>query len=48
MQAHTIFCVLTVIDGVKQQNTEQRVANSPRQPASEGKREAGVEEDGVD
>lgn len=40
--AHTIFCALTVIDGVKQQNTEQRVANSPRQPASEGKGEAGV------
>jgi len=26
-----------VIDGVKKQNTEQRVTNSPRQPASEGK-----------
>ena len=26
-----------VIDGVRQQSTEQRVANSPRQPASERK-----------
>lgn len=28
-----------VIDGVRQQSTEQRVANSPRQPASERERE---------
>lgn len=28
-----------VIDGVRQQSTEQRVANSPRQPASEGEGE---------
>lgn len=35
-----------VIDGVRQQYTEQRVANSPRQPAWEGKREVGEEEEG--
>lgn len=30
---------LMVIDGVRQQSTEQRVASSPRQPASEGEGE---------
>lgn len=36
---HTLFFPFAVIDGVRQQSTEQRVANSPRQPASEGEGE---------
>lgn len=36
--AHTLF-PFVVIDGVRQRSTEQLVANSPRQPASERERE---------